>query len=80
MAEVRVRNLEQWIVDAFRSRARLHGHSLEGELRQFLRDEVTNARKQLVAGLRRGLDETESRYGRPYDSAAAIRDDRDRRE
>jgi plasmid stability protein len=79
MAELRVRNLEQWIVDAFRSRAKLHGRSLESELRQFLQQEVANARKQLVAGLRRDLDETESRYGRPYDSAAAIRDDRDAR-
>ena len=36
MAEVRVRNLDDWVVGWFRSQAKQHGQSLEGELRQTL--------------------------------------------
>jgi plasmid stability protein len=36
MADVRVRKLEDWVVNWFRVQAKRHGRSLEGELRQAL--------------------------------------------
>jgi plasmid stability protein len=79
MAEVRVRNLEEWVVDAYRGRAKRHGRSLEGELRQMLRDEIANSRKRLVAELAEGLREMEAKYGVLPDSAKGIREERDAR-
>jgi len=79
MAEIRVRNLDDWVVEAYRSRAKRHGRSLEGELRQLLRDEVTSARKTLVDKLEADLQVTRAKYGVLPDSAPGIREDRDTR-
>jgi antitoxin FitA len=79
MADVRVRNLEDWVVDAYRSRARRHHRSLEGELREFLRNEITGTRKQLVDRLENNLRQMEAQYGLLPDSAEGIRDGRDAR-
>jgi plasmid stability protein len=79
MAEVRVRKLEEWVVNWFRTQARQHGESLEGELRQVLTG-VAQARKQAIAaGLRADLEAIEKQYGTFSDSAALIREDRDAR-
>jgi plasmid stability protein len=79
MAEVRVRKIENWVVDWFRTQARQHGGSLEGELRQVLTG-VAHARKQSIAdGLRAELEAFRKQYGTFSDSAALIREDRDAR-
>jgi len=79
MAEVHVRKMEDWVVDALRARARRHHRSLEAEVRQLLHDEVTDTRKRLVDQLERGLNGMEARHGLLPDSAAGIRADRDAR-
>jgi len=48
MAEIRVRNLEEWVVEAFRLRARRNGHSLEGELRELLRQEALRRKNEIA--------------------------------
>lgn len=79
MAEVRVRNLDNWVVSWFRTQARKHGHSLEGELRETLK-EVVLARKRTTSDqLRADLKELQEKYGTFSDSAALIRADRDAR-
>jgi antitoxin FitA len=79
MADIRVRNLEDWVVEAFRSRARRHHRSLEGEMREFLRSEVTGSRDRIVNRLEDGLRQMEAKYGVLPDSAEGIREDRDSR-
>jgi len=79
MAEVRVRNLEDWVVEAFRSRAKRHHRSLEGELREFLRGEIDQSRKRIVDRLEDGLRQMEAKHGVLPDSSVGIREDRDAR-
>jgi plasmid stability protein len=79
MAEVRVRKLEDWVVDWFRTQARRHGESLEGELRQVLTDVAQERKRAVAAGLRADLEALRKQYGTFSDSTALIREDRDAR-
>lgn len=79
MSEVRVRNLDSWIVAQLRDQARRNGRSLEAELRDLLRREATRPKQELAADLERMRSELQARYGMVSDSAADIREDRDRR-
>ena len=79
MGDVRVRKLEDWVVGWFRSQAKRHGRSLEGELRDALTEAALRRKKEIAAGLRADLQELESKYGIFSDSAKLIREDRDAR-
>jgi plasmid stability protein len=79
MAEIRVRNLEDWVVSWFRSQAKQHGESLEAELRQTLTTLAQQRKRAIADQLRAKLKEIEQKYGRFSDSAVLIRDDRDTR-
>ncbi len=79
MAEVRVRNLEDWVVSELRARAKRHGNSLEGELREVLKEEVLRPKREAATELRALRDELEQRVGLMSDSTVGIREDRDRR-
>lgn len=46
MATILVRNLEERVHDRLRERARLHGHSMEAEVRDILRDAVKGQREK----------------------------------
>lgn len=76
MTEVRIRNVDEWIVESLRTRARSKGHSLEGELRELLREEALRPKRELVAQLREMREKLRKKYGRFSDSAAVIRLDR----
>jgi antitoxin FitA len=79
MAEVRVRRLDVWVVDALRSQAKRHGRSLEGELRSLLSEEAMRPRLEAAeraAALREGIAEE---GGQLPDSTAFIREDRETR-
>ena len=79
MAEVRVRKLESWVVAWFRSQAKKHGQSLEGELRETLKDVVLTRKRMTADQLRADLKAFQEKYGAFSDSAALIREDRDAR-
>lgn len=79
MTDVRVRNLEPWVVDSLRTRARANGHSLEGELRELLRREALRPKEELADEFRRMRDELKGKHGTFTDSAAVIREMRDER-
>jgi plasmid stability protein len=79
MAEVRVRKLEDWVVGWFRSQAKQHGQSLEGELRQILTEAARRRKQEIAAELRADLKKLEERYGVFPDSTRLIREDRDSR-
>jgi plasmid stability protein len=79
MTDVRVRNLDNWVVEALRARAKRHGRSLEGELRELLSEEAMRPRLEAAAraqALREGIARE---HGLLPDSAALIREDRDAR-
>ncbi|WP_422929685.1 FitA-like ribbon-helix-helix domain-containing protein [Singulisphaera sp. PoT] len=79
MKEVRIRNVDDWVVEWLRTQAKREGKTLEGELRQILTDSALAGKRALAAELRDGLDEFRSQ-GRVFaDSARLIREDRDTR-
>ena len=79
MAEVRVRNLEEWVVEEFRKRAQRHGRSMEAELREVLSTEAASRKKKILEEMRALREETFKKYGLMSDSAELIRQDRDER-
>ncbi len=79
MTDVRIRNVDPWVLESFRLRAREHGNSLEGELRELLRQEAMRPKRELADELHRMRGELREKYGAFSDSAALIREDRDAR-
>lgn len=79
MAEIRVRNLNEWVVDEFRARAKRHGKSLEGELRELLSNIAQQSKLALSEELRSMRFELRRKYGTFSDSVELIREDRDAR-
>jgi hypothetical protein len=79
MSEIRVRNLEPWVVEMLRDQAQHAGCSLEGFLRERLREEAMRKRLEWAARLKARQDEFRRKYGVLSDSAELIRQDRDER-
>jgi plasmid stability protein len=79
MAEVRVRNLDSWVVAWFRAQAKHHGKSLEGELRRVLTEAALAKKRAIADEMRSHLDVLRKKYGTFSDSAIGIREDRDAR-
>ena len=79
MTEVRIRNVDKWIVESLRLRARLKGQSLEGVLRELLHQEALRPKQELASELRQMRGELRQKYGTFSDSTALLREDRDSR-
>jgi plasmid stability protein len=79
MKEVRIRKVEDWIVEAFRARAKRHGRSLEGELREFLAEEALRPRRELAERAKVLRQDIQEESGVLPDSAALLREERDAR-
>jgi plasmid stability protein len=79
MTEVRIRNVDEWVVESIRARARATGRSLEATLRELLRQEALRPKQALADELRRMRGELRQKYGTFTDSAALVREDRDER-
>jgi plasmid stability protein len=78
MADVRIRNLDDWVVGSFRARAKQAGRSLEEELRQFLTEAARERRRRFAAKLDELNARLRDKYGELPDSTPLIREDRDR--
>jgi len=79
MTEVRIRNVDDWVVELHRKQAKLEGHSLEIELRQIITDAALAKKQALAEELRAGVKELRDKYGTFSDSAVLIREERDAR-
>lgn len=79
MTEVRIRNVDDWVVDELRQQARLKGQTLEGTLRELLHQEALRPRRELAIKLREMREELRQKYGTFADSTALIREERDAR-
>jgi plasmid stability protein len=79
MSELRVRNMDDWVIAELKAQAKAYGRSLEAELRDQLREIALRPRRAMAeraARLRKAIGEE---HGLLPDSAAAIREDRDAR-
>ena len=79
MADIRVRNLDENIVAQLKDQARLHGRSLEGELRDVLIELATRPRREAADQADQLRAAIRSESGFLTDSAPLIREDRDHR-
>lgn len=79
MPELRVRNMEDWVIAELKAQARAHGHSLEAELRDRLRELALRPRQEMADRAARLREAIAKEHGLLPDSAAAIREDRDAR-
>jgi plasmid stability protein len=79
MTDVRVRNVDSWVVESLRHTARSKGQSLEGSLRDLLHQEAMRPKLELANELRQMRDELRKKYGTFSDSTLLIREERDRR-
>ncbi len=79
MTELRIRKVDDWVVESLRLRARSKGQSLEGALRELLRQEAMRPKLELANELRQMREELRKKYGTFSDSTVLIREDRDAR-
>ena len=77
MADVKIRKLDDWVVESFRARARKAGRSLEEELRQFLTAGARERRRRFADKLEAFTEQLRSKYGEMPDSTPLIREGRD---
>ena len=76
MAQIIVRNLDDFVVERLKARARDNGRSLEAEVRQILEQ---SAKVDLAQARQMALEIRARLKGRKFpDSAELIREDRDR--
>src|SRR4051812_15784178 len=60
MKELRIRNVDDWVVEWHRTQAKRDGKSLECELREILTASALASKRALADELRAGLDEFRS--------------------
>lgn len=78
MAEVRVRKLEDGVVDALRERARRERTSVEAILRRLISDEALRPKRELMETLLEHQRMVRETCGVQPDSTVGIREERDR--
>jgi len=78
MADVKIRNLPDWVVGAFKSQAEQEGKSLEQKLRDLITAEAVKQRKELIEELAAFRKNLRDKYGELSNSTPGIRADRDR--
>ena len=77
MADVKIRKLDDWVVESFRARAHEAGRSLEEELRQLLTETAREPRRRLIVELEELNVDLRAKYGELPDSTPLIREERD---
>lgn len=79
MADVKIRNLDAHLHEAYRAMAEEAGISLEEQLRRVLTDYVQLERAAMVERVKAGLARMRAKYGVMEESWPGIREDRDER-
>ena len=75
---MKIRKLDDWVVQSFRAQAKRAGRSLEAELRQSLTDVARERRADLLGEINAFRDELRARYGELPDSTPLIREIREK--
>ena len=79
MADVKIRNLDDHVHDAYRQRAENGGVSLEEELRRALKENLLSERRAWAVRLAELHAKFREQYGELPESWPGIREDRDNR-
>ena len=79
MGEIRIRDVDNEVVQAWKLRAERRGHTLTQEIRELLTREAERPRRDLVADLERMHARTRAEFGELPDSTTLIREQRDKR-
>jgi plasmid stability protein len=79
MADVKVRKLEDRVVEFHRRKAEKSGHSLEAELRKVITEAASHDRQKWALEVHRRLERLRRKYGIMPDSTPGIRAERERR-
>ena len=79
MTELRIRKLDEWVTSWLKGQAKLHGRSLEKELREILTETVRSRKHQIADQLLADLDAIEQRHGLFVGGTKGIREERDKR-
>ncbi|MCA9185516.1 MAG: hypothetical protein R3E01_36525 [Pirellulaceae bacterium] len=77
MAQIKVRDLDDWVVHVLRDNAISAGHSLEQHLRDILKATALADQKRFAEEQRRHLAEFKDQHGELTDSSVGIREDRE---
>jgi len=79
MADVKLRKLDDWVVEVYRTRARAAGHSLEEELRRAVTEAALKPQRAFARKAARLREKIKRKYGILSDSTPGIRAERDSR-
>lgn len=78
MTDVRIRDLDEWVVEWHRGKAKREGKSLENELREALTNMALERKRAVADQMRADMDELRQKYGPFPDSTPHLRAERDR--
>lgn len=79
MPELRVRNMDDWIIAELKTQAKAAGRSLENELQERLRELALRPKRAMAERAAKLRDAVAQEHGLLPDSAASIREERDAR-
>ena len=79
MSELRVRNVEDWVIAELKAQAKGNGRSLEAELRDRLCEIALRPRKEMADRAARLRNQIAEQHGVLPDSAVSLREERDAR-
>lgn len=79
MTDLRLRDINSWVLDALKSQARLHGTTMERYAKDKLTEALLEPRRELAIRLKEQLDTELETNGLHEDSAVGIRQERDAR-
>jgi plasmid stability protein len=79
MADVKIRKLEDWVVETHRALAEAEGISLEEELRRVVTEAALKPQHDFALKVRALQEDLQAKYGIMPDSTPLIREERDRR-
>lgn len=77
--EIRIRNVDEWIVEFHRKQAKNNNISLEKQIRNMLAESALANRRARAKQMRKDLEQMREKYGTLPDSTAYIRAERNRR-
>jgi plasmid stability protein len=77
MPELRVRNIEPWILDVLKAQAKKHGWTLEREVQETLSNVARKQTQDFMQQLRRKRIQELQQHGPLPDSTIGIRAERD---
>jgi plasmid stability protein len=79
MADVKIRKLDDWVVETHRALAEAAGRSLEEELRRVVTEAALKPQHEFARKVRMLKESLREEYGTMPDSTPLIREDRDER-